>query len=361
MQAGSRVAVLRIPGGLSLTVDTVSSEELLSAAFDAAPVAMVVLDDQDRVLHANQAAINLFKAHDKKLTDVSFRQQVAALPGIELTLTALSKPDAIKGRGGQIAVLRDMAVQDATTTNIIVDRKMEALGEMAGNIAHEFNNHLSGASGFAQLALARLDDAGRVESCLNEILASTEAGAKLTSRIMVFGREHDRVEEATTLAPHILDAASLIEPLLDASNTLSFEVAEDEAGRALVSPGELTEILLNLVDNSANALRSTEAGEIKISLERRELSASQAAVLADATPGGYLAVSVEDNGNGMSPEIRERMFDPFFSTEEVGKGEGLGLALVYTVVARAGGRVDVSTSPGVGTKVTLYFPLAVQI
>jgi len=352
MQAGSTVAGLRIPGGLSLTVDTVSSEELLSAAFDAAPVAMVVFDDQDNVLHANRAAVDLFKTHDKDLTEIAFSQQVAVLPGIEITHTGLPKS------GHQVAILRDMTALHATTTNIIVDRKMEALGELAGNIAHEFNNHLSGASGFAQLALARPDDVERVESCLSEIIASTEAGAKLTSRIMVFGREHDRVEEATTLAPHILDAASLIKPLLDASITLTFEVAEDEVGRALVSPGELTEILLNLADNSVHALRSTEAGEIKISLERQEISPSQAAVLADATPGSYLAVCVEDNGSGMSPEIRERMFDPFFSTEEVGKGEGLGLALVYTVVARAGGRVDVSTAPGVGTTVKLYFPLA---
>jgi signal transduction histidine kinase len=358
MHAGPKVTEVRSRGSLSLTVNTVSSEELLSAAFDAAPVAMVVIDDQDKVLHANQAAAELFEAHDKTLADASFSQQIAALPGIELTVMALANPGATQGRGNQIAVLRDTAALQARTTNIIVDRKMEALGELAGNIAHEFNNHLSGASGFAQLALARPDDTERVQYCLDEILASTEAGARLTSRIMVFGREHDRVEEATTLAPHILDAASLIEPLLDSSITLTFDVAGDEVGRALVSPGELTEMLLNLADNSAHALRSTAAGEIAIGLERRELSSSQAAVLADATPGSYLAVSVEDNGSGMSPEIRERMFDPFFSTEDVGKGEGLGLALVYTVVARAGGRVDVCTAAGVGTKVTLFFPLA---
>mgnify|MGYP002629955126 CR=1 FL=1 len=356
--------------------------ELLAAAFEAA-AAMVVVDASGIVVHANAAAIDLLAAHARTLDDTPFDNQIAALSDIEATYSPLgsinSKPDAEHTPDYQVVVLRDVGQQRAATTNLIVARKMEALGEMAGSIAHEFNNHLSGASGFAQLAQTSENDQKRLEDCLTEVIAATEAGAKLVSRIMVFGRKQSREQEAVTIAPHILDAAHLISPMLDEDVALSFVVDADESGRIQASPGEITEVLLNLTDNAAQACKQAGASpaeikqagaspaeiklagaspaEIVISLTRVDLAADQARILADAAPGRYLAIAVADNGCGMTPEVRERMFDPFFTTRDVGDGEGLGLALVYTVVARAQGRVDVTSAPMAGTTITLYFPL----
>lgn len=338
-----------------------SAAELLAAAFDAAAAALVVIDAQGLVEHANPAAVDLLARYGRTLDAAPFVEQITSLSDIETTVTALPAPGTGPASGFRIVLMRDLGGGQTALTNLIVARKMEALGELASNIAHEFNNHLSGASGFAQLALSHLDDQARVETCLNESIAATEAGAKLTSRVMVFGRQQDREQEATTIAPHILDAANLITPMLADDIALAFEVEEGESGRVMVGPGELTELLLNLCDNALDALRQSDgdggAKEIKISLKRRELDQEKARMLADAVPGAYLALSVEDNGSGMTSEVRERMFDPFFSTKEVGDDEGLGLALVYAVVARAGGRIDVSSQTGVGTSVTMYFPL----
>ncbi len=336
--------------------------ELLAAAFEAA-AAMVVVDASGLVVQANAAAIDLLAAQARTLDDTPFDDQIAALSDIEATYSALGskagKPGTENTADCQIVVLRDVGQQRAATTNLIVARKMEALGEMAGSIAHEFNNHLSGASGFAQLAQTSVNDQKRLETCLSEVIAATEAGAKLVSRIMVFGRKQNREQEAVTIAPHILDAAHLISPMLDEGVALSFVVDADESGRIQASPGEITEVLLNLTDNAAQAckLAGASPAEIVISLSRVDLAADQARILADAAPGRYLAIAVADNGCGMTPEVRERMFDPFFTTRDVGDGEGLGLALVYSVVARAQGRVDVTSAPTAGTTITLYFPL----
>jgi len=328
-----------------------SSTEIRARAFDAAPVALVVLAADGGVDHANAAAAALLSAHGVNADAASFNDLMASCPGIEAIFTTLGDD------GAKVAVLHDIKRRRAATTNMVIARKMEALGELAGNIAHEFNNHLGGASGFAQMALAGIDDPARVKTCLDEVIAATDAGAKLTSRIMVFGRRQDREQEATTIAPHILDAEHLIAPMLESGITLSFDVAADEPGRVLIGPGELTEILLNLADNAARALRQRSDGEIKIRLARQVLTADRAAILAEASPGPYLALSVTDNGCGMTRDTLECMFDPFFTVGDVGESEGLGLALVYALVARADGRIEAASQPDAGTTVTIYFPL----
>lgn len=334
-------------------------KDVMSAAFEAAAVALVVVDELGHIAHANAPAVDLLATTGEVREGAPLADRIAVLDDIEATWSSLAGADSENAPGYQVVVLRDVGLQRAAMTNLIVARKMEALGEMAGSIAHEFNNHLSGASGFAQLAQSGVNDAERLKACLAEIIAALEAGAKLVSRIMVFGRKQDREQEAITIAPHILDAANLISPMLDGDVALSFEVDAEESGRIQVSPGEMTEVLLNLTDNAAQAIKSAgvNPAEISISLKHVDIEGEQARALADAPPGPYLAIAVADNGCGMTQQVRERMFDPFFTTREVGDGEGLGLALVYTVVGRAQGRIDIKTAPAAGTTVTMYFPL----
>ena len=329
------------------------SPEIAAAALAAAPDGIVVLDDGGRIVEANSAAVVLLGGEDD-IVGVPFDDLVEGKENLDCSSAPIGDGEG----AGKVVILRDNSISRAASEHTAVARKMESLGEMAGDIAHEFNNHLTGASGFAQMALVRLDDTERVKVCLEEIIAANNAGAEQTGRIMLFGHQHEIDTRPSAIGRHVADAAGLIEPILDPGIDLELDISDTET-EATLQPGPLTEVLLNLAENANRAMSGRNDGNLTIALSRVELEISDVAAFPGAPAGPCVRLTVSDTGCGMTAEVRERMFDPFFSTADVGEGEGLGLPLVYSVVSKAGGMIDVETMPGEGTTVTIYLPVAV--
>lgn len=217
---------------------------------------------------------------------------------------------------------------------------MQAIGQLAGGIAHEFNNMLTAIGGFAQMARRAPQDRPRVEQCLTEIVKATDRASGLTAQLLSFGRPGQTdAARPVRVGAVVDDLRRFLGPTLGERHPLRIGGA---GGGAVVTidPALLHQSLLNLVLNARDAM--PEGGPITIAAER--------------TDDLGVTITVADTGCGIDPAVIDRIFEPFFTTKEPGAGTGLGLALVYSTVARAGGDVEVDTELGRGTVFTLRFP-----
>ncbi|WP_210301967.1 PAS domain-containing protein [Methylobacterium brachythecii] len=233
-------------------------------------------------------------------------------------------------------------------------QKMEAVGQLTGGLAHDFNNMLAGISGSLELMQSRMLQ-GRV-SDLERYIAAAQSAAKraaaLTHRLLAFSRRQ-------TLDPKPTDANRLIEGIVDlVRRTVGPSVAVEVVGAGglwptLVDPSQLENALLNLCINARDAM--PEGGRIVIETGNRWLD-QRAAKERDLEPGQYISLCVSDNGTGMTPDVIAKAFDPFFTTKPIGEGTGLGLSMIYGFVKQSGGQVRIYSEVGDGTMVCLYLP-----
>ncbi|QCO01263.1 response regulator [Azospirillum argentinense] len=249
-------------------------------------------------------------------------------------------PFAVEGEAAWFLVLTDITGRKQAERAIQQAQKMQAIGQLAGGIAHEFNNMLTAIGGFAQMARRAPQDRSRVEQCLTEIVKATDRAAGLTAQLLSFGRPGQTdAARPVRVGAVIDDLRRFLGPTLGERHPLRIEGA---GGGAVVTidPALLHQSLLNLVLNARDAM--PEGGPITIVVER--------------TDDLGVTITVADTGCGIDPAVVDRIFEPFFTTKEPGAGTGLGLALVYSTVARAGGDVEVDTELGRGTVFTLRFP-----
>ncbi|WP_294052705.1 CHASE3 domain-containing protein [Sphingomonas sp.] len=232
--------------------------------------------------------------------------------------------------------------------------KMETIGQLTGGIAHDFNNMLAIVIGSLDMAKRRIGkDPVKAAQSIDSALQGAERAAQLTSRLLAFARRQP-------LAPAALDANRLVAGMSELlrrtiGETIRFEtVLAGGLWPAFIDAGQLENALVNLCVNARDAM--PEGGRLTIETANTYLDDAYSANHAEVTPGQYVMVSVTDTGTGMSAEVIERAFDPFFSTKEVGKGTGLGLSQVYGFVKQSGGHVKVYSELGVGTTVKLYIP-----
>lgn len=235
-------------------------------------------------------------------------------------------------------------------------QKMEALGQLAGGVAHEFNNQLTVMSGFARAALDSPDKPERMRECLSEVIAASDRAAILTGQMLLLSRDQ-------VISPVVMDLGDAIENMYQVlrwaaggSVDLVFENL-DCGAIARADPVQLSQAMLNLAVNARDAM--PQGGRLTISCDTVALDESfrishhHHAV----TPGDYVKLQVQDTGSGMDQATLDRIFDPFFTTKEAGKGTGLGLSVVFAIVEQCGGMIDVESNLGLGTTFTLYFPL----
>jgi PAS domain S-box-containing protein len=236
-------------------------------------------------------------------------------------------------------------------------QKMEALGQLTGGIAHDFNNILQGILG--NLVLAEEHQEALADARLGRYLERAHSAAQrardLIQQMLTFSR--GRSGERGPVAPGALlkDATRLLRPTLPATIELGIELA-DEAPAALLDAVQFEQVLLNLCINARDAMAG--AGSIALGARAAALRGEVCASCRQRIDGGYLELSVGDSGPGIAPEVRERMFDPFFSTKEVGKGSGMGLAMVHGIVHQHGGHVLVESAPGGGARFRILLPPA---
>ncbi|MCS6925393.1 MAG: PAS domain S-box protein [Candidatus Binatia bacterium] len=261
-------------------------------------------------------------------------------------------------------------------------QKLESVGVLAGGVAHDFNNLLLIMMGNMELALDDLPAGTRGRGRIQEALEAGRRAAYLVQQLLAFSRPQDGVRQVVRLHAVIRDTLHLLRVTLpetvqvrcvvpSAGGTCHLSLAEmcDEpavccpvetrADAVWGDPAQLQQVLMNLCLNALDAMADT-GGVLEICLERVVLDHRSVPALAHLRPGPYVRLAVRDTGCGMSAEIKERVFDPFFTTKPVGKGNGLGLAVVYGIVRAHDGGITVESQPGAGTTMSVYLPAGAE-
>ncbi len=232
-------------------------------------------------------------------------------------------------------------------------QKLESLGTLAGGIAHDFNNVLLGIVGYTELAQRAAEKLPGVRSDLEQVLRAAERGRDLVRRILLFTRPGEVEQTPIALDRVVREAAELLRASLP--TTIAMQTAiEPDLPRVLAEETLVHQILLNLGTNAAHAM--PQGGTLRIALSTVDLDARAADARTGLAPGRHVRLVVADNGTGMMPEVRARIFEPFYTTKAPGKGSGLGLSVILGIVRSLGGAIEVDTEPGVGTRMLVWFP-----
>ena len=285
---------------------------------------------------------------------VRFRRKDGTLYDTLLSLTAVG----FAGRQCWYAVVEDVTEQRALETQLRQAQKMEELGRITGGIAHDFNNLLSVILLFSQAGIRSVDAGDTVaRSDLASIEEAARSAAAMTTQILGFTRQADLVLVPTDLARVVQELAAMLRRAL--SDDLVIEIAAARpVATVRIDPRTVEQILLNLATNARDAM--PDGGTLRIAVEDVTLDAAYVTAHPGATPGAHVCVTVTDSGTGMDEETRRHAFEPFFTTKPSGKGTGLGLPMVYGLTKQQHGFVDLTSTPGRGTVVRLYFPAVAE-
>jgi two-component system, cell cycle sensor histidine kinase and response regulator CckA len=243
--------------------------------------------------------------------------------------------------------------REALHAQLLQAQKMETMGELAGGIAHEFNNLLTGILGFTSLLQARAAAGSPEAKALGMIEKSASQAATLTRQLLGFARKEPLRAQEVGVNGVVAEVLSIVRTTFDRSIAIREEL-DPALWTVEGDPGRLAQALLNICINARDAMNS--AGTLSIRTANVETGARRTSSLEAVGPGRHVLLSVRDSGCGIDPSIRSRIFEPFFTTKEQGKGTGMGLAVVYGIVKDHRGAIDLESAPGAGTEVRLYLP-----
>ncbi len=231
--------------------------------------------------------------------------------------------------------------------------KMESIGTLAGGIAHDFNNILASVIGYTELTMALVEKDSTAFKNLNQVLSAGLRAKGLVQQILTFSRQDEKEPRPVLLKYLTKEVLSLIR----ASLPLNIEIEENIKGSPLImaDPIQIHQVLMNLCTNAGHAMQE-KGGVLQIELETLEIDSKDAPTAGDIEPGPYVRLIVSDTGCGMTRDVIQQMYDPFFTTKERGIGTGMGLSVVHGIVSGFGGIIDVYTEPGNGTSFKLFFP-----
>jgi PAS domain S-box-containing protein len=303
---------------------------------------------------------------DDRLAALTFAETAQEKESFELSYRVVAADGAVRevrdlvtvtrDEGGEVRRLRGV-ITDVTERREIANRltqaqKMEAVGQLAGGIAHDFNNLLTIVSGYARRLIAR-PDLTSAHGDLDQILTASDRAAQLTRQLLAFARRGQSAETVLQPAELIRELEPMLRRLLAADIGFDFRLSDDTPP-VLLDRTALEQIMMNLMLNASDAMPS--GGTLTVTTEARTASAEQAAEHG-AHPGAYLRLVVSDSGGGIAPAIRQRIFEPFFSTKGE-RGTGMGLATVYGTVDQARGWIELESTLGAGTTFAVMLPAA---
>jgi two-component system, cell cycle sensor histidine kinase and response regulator CckA len=256
---------------------------------------------------------------------------------------------------GLIGISHDVTERRRLEAELQQAQKMEAVGRLAGGVAHDFNNILSVIRGFSDLARKHLDSGQtRMDDWLRHVSRATEQGTALTRQLLAISRRQPLETEVIDLNALVAELDALLRRVIgeDLRLVTVFGASKSsvEANR-----GQLEQVVMNLAVNARDAMPS--GGKLTIETAHNVLDEDAAGKLG-VEPGSYVMLRVSDTGTGMDTETRTRIFEPFFTTKAPGRGTGLGLSTVYGIIKQAGGHIGVQSSPGTGTTFTIHLPVA---
>ncbi len=272
---------------------------------------------------------------------------------VEVLLTAIQEPD----RQVLHVVWRDVSNRKELENRLRHSQKMEAIGTLAGGIAHDFNNMLVVIRGHADMLGELLDGDAEGEEHVKQIAGAADRASNLVKQLLTFGRKQQIKPTVLDLNEVIRQTVGLLRPLAGDDVEIAVDLCSTPA-HVKADIGQIEQVLMNVTSNARDAMPS--GGKLCFKTEVLELRGAEAGQLRTLTPGRYACLSIEDNGVGMVARTLNQAFDPFFTTKGVGQGTGLGLATVYGVARQNGGDVEIHSSPGAGTTVTVYLPTTDQ-
>ena len=298
--------------------------------------------------------IPLFRAlQGERVSDVEM--MIVPAHGEARTVLASGRPilDSEGRKLGAVAAMIDITERKFLEQQFRHSQKMEAVGHLAGGVAHDFNNFLTIITGYGQMIQRNLDPDSPMRAHVEEILKSGERAAALTRQLLAFSRRQD-------FSPRMLDLNAVVSSTENMINLLIGKnielLAALPAGIGIISgdPGQIEQVIMNLAVNARDAMPN--GGTITIETGNVELDETYARAHMHVKPGSYVMLAVTDTGCGMSANTQAHIFEPFFTTKEPGKGTGLGLATVYGIVKQHAGNVWVYSELGQGTSFKVYFP-----
>ena len=255
--------------------------------------------------------------------------------------------------GGIVVISRDVTGRRVLEEQVRQSQKMEAVGRLAGGIAHDFNNLLMVIRGYAEIVLQEASATPGIRKNIETIVRTTESAASLTRQLLSFSRKH-------VFSPQVLDLNALVNRISEILLGLLREEMEFavklEPGFCCISadPGQIEQVIMNLVVNARDAM--PKGGKLTLQTSRADLRSTRTSKASAVPAGDYVILSVTDTGIGMDAETQSRIFEPFFTTKSKDEGTGLGLSVVYNIVRGSGGHVRVTSEPGRGSMLEVFFP-----
>jgi len=310
-----------------------------------ADIAEVVDPVLERVLASGEPVLNVPLSGASALNPTTERHFLGSFFPVRLS----------RGNPGVGAVVLETTEYRKLEEQLLQAQKMEAVGRLAGGVAHDFNNMLTAIRSYADLLLADMPPGSPLCADVLEISKAADRASALTRQLLAFSRQQ-------VLRPRLVDLNATVDgmqKMLKRLNTANIQLTCRLAPRlwtVAADPGELERVIMNLMLNARDAM--PDGGRLSIETSNIDIDEDYANKHANTVPGPYVMLAVTDTGIGMSREVRERLFEPFFTTKEKGKGTGLGLSSVYGIVKQSGGFVWVYSEPGRGTTFKVYLPRA---
>jgi PAS domain S-box-containing protein len=359
--------------------------QTLQALVQAAPVAIHIVDLQEKVRLWNPAAERIFGwSADEILGQplpalpnrdnprVGTTSLVSSDPGcqglpircptkdnkvIEVSQSTAPLVDSAGTLLGVMGIRMDLTEQKKLEDQLRQAQKMEAVGQLAGGVAHDFNNLLTIITGYAELLIEDLKVAESAKACLKEIHKAGQRAAGLTRQLLAFSRKQILQPRLLDLNDLVADMQKMLGRLIGEDIQLCTQLAS-ELGPVRADPGQIEQILVNLAVNARDAM--PRGGKLSIETHDVYVDEGQPDAGLELATDHYARLVVADTGCGMDAQTLARIFEPFFTTKELGKGTGLGLATVYGIVKQSDGQIRVSSELGKGTSFEIYLPIVVE-
>ena len=355
------------------------TKEWLQAFMDSTSDAIIIYDENDRVVQMNKKALSMdFRREDKNLMGLTLTEILA--PFAEAKDLITERYNQVKKSGipsyleteihynegprwlslrffkigrGLGVTTNDITEQKRLEEHVRQVQKIDSIGRLAGGVAHDFNNILGIITGFAELALMKTEGDNELSSYLNEILNAAEKSSGLTRQLLGFARKQSVSPRRMNLNDTVENMLKMLKSLIGEHIELNWK-PEDGLWSVKMDPAQIDQIIANLCVNARDAIK--QAGRITIRTENRILDEEYCAGHPEVIPGEYVCLSVTDNGVGMTQEVRGQIFEPFYTTKEIGKGTGLGLSTVYGIIRQNNGSVIVDSKPGEGSVFCIFIP-----